>query len=116
MAVGHVFKATNVFLSTSGGASLSGEVALNDGATPVKVHVDIAPPSPAGRSEAVIFGPLSNARITIETFAHENTVIALRAGSRVSIRFESDAPVSNTLVAGHRFSSFSFSISRTLDA
>lgn len=115
MAVSHSFIATNVFLSTDGSASLGGVLRLN-GATPVNVHVEIGPPASAGRSEAVLFGPLSNARITIETSAHENTVIALRAGSKVSIEFESATPIPGTLVSGQTFASFRFSISRKLES
>lgn len=114
MAVRHSFKATSSFLSTFGSVGLAGNVMLN-GETPVKVHVSIGPPSSPGRNEAVIFGPMSNARITIETPAHENTAVALRAGTKVSIDFESTTPVPNDLVAGLKFDSYQFSISRTLE-
>jgi hypothetical protein len=115
MAVSHSFKATNLSLSTTGGASLGGDLTLN-GATTVNVLVDIRAPSSPGNSEAVIFGPLNNARVAIETPAFENTLIALRAGTKVSIHFESTAPIPDSLSGGQKFSSFRFSISRKLES
>ena len=87
----------------------------NDVCVVVKVHVSIGAPSSPGRNEPVMFGPLSNARITIETPAHENTAIALRAGTKISIDFASTPPVPNDLVAGLRFDSYQFAISRPLE-
>ena len=115
MAVHHTFAATEIFLDTSGGAALGGVLTLNGG-RPINVLVTVEPPSSPGHNEAVIFGPLSNARVSIETPAHENTAIALRAASKVSIDFESSADVPDSLVAGQRFTSYRFSISRKLDA
>jgi hypothetical protein len=115
MAVSHPFKATNVFLTNSGGASLSGELMVNGATPPINVHVSIDPPSSSG-NRAVLFGPLSNARIAIDLAAHENTAVALRAATSVSITFESTTPVPSTLVAGHTFSDFTFRIVRKLEA
>jgi hypothetical protein len=62
MAVHHTFKATEILMGTSGGVSLLGVLTLN-GVTPINVPVTIAVPSSPGHNEAVIFGPLSNARV-----------------------------------------------------
>lgn len=115
MAVNHTFAATEVMLGESGGVALGGVLTLNGG-RPINAFVTVAAPSSPGHNEAVIFGPLSDARVIIETSAHENTGNALRAASRVSIDFESSSDVPDSLVAGQRFTGFRVSISRKLDA
>ena len=115
MAVSHNFKATEIFFESDGSVSLIGDLTLN-GVTPVDIRVAILSPSSPGQSEAVIFGPLSNPHITIETAARENILVSLRASTRVSIFFESTNPVPDSLASGHKFSSFRFSMSRKIDS